>query len=997
MKSTAAREMRQVLDGLTDFARQMRELGQERELDSFMTIEIASRKIESGIYYEYMRQSKCHNQTLAELITYLRRETEARERREHPHSLSDNTNKSAVNYFRDKSSECDKSLATLVDDGRACPFCIDKTHLIIKCPIFISKTKEERRRMIVSSADTTLLKLSTAKHFGLQGEPFKFQYGVAGGGIAEESSAKFSIQIRPVNGIKSYNVIAIGIEKPAHNSPAVGGDIFDEYPHLNAAKGSLPTDEAEIDIIIGYDYYFLTMPVESVKDSVSPESSPIAVRSILGWTIFGGNIPKPKPHAASRVQFLSHLEDLQKLYTSDVVGVKPTTLCVCSDKEIAESQFIKHCRNKLCINADGRMTVEMPWKPGFPEALECNKPQAEIRLMSQEKRLIKNGTFDEYSEEIQKLIDSCFVRELYPEESRDEGWYLQHHAVYQLHKSTKVRIVWNSAAKFNGLCLNDGFYKGPGFLNSLLYCLLHWRMKSIGIAGDVQKMFNQILMAEKDQRYHRFVWRFDLSSPIRHWQWLRLPFGDKPAPDIAMMVVRTLADTFKEEEPIGAQLINCCMYMDDVIESFDKSELAIAAMDQVDRILRKGSFRIKEWHSNDPSVDRCPEDKQTRVLGHVWDKATDSVPIQLDKFSSVIWLKWNISHGVELKFVIAKSLVAPLKQRSIPRLELTAAVVMARLALLVLQVVGRVSTMKFWTDSEVVLAWVRSPARTFKPFVSARVQEIQDAFSGFSKEFCYVPSQLNPADALTKPIKPSELQGWINGPDFLLNSSQDCDFGEPTYDFEKLKKLKYTPESLKRIQFVEILADESFEERFTELSSDWNRLVRITAYWRRLLLQQNPENYQSHLEPKEIQEAELALFYASQKSLNNQDEVNHKQIKKLDPKLDEKGILRIGGRLHKLHLPYEQRHPVLLVRNSSLAEAFGQMIHRCTGHQGYRVSIALAFKRGVYIIGGARLFKDIAFKCCFCRTRRRLLLGQQMGELPSFRGEPNTPLLAELH
>ncbi|XP_066941175.1 uncharacterized protein [Macrobrachium rosenbergii] len=656
-----------------------------------------------------------------------------------------------------------------------------------------------------------------------------------------------------------------------------------------------------------------------------------------------------------------------------------------------------------------------------------------------------------------------------------------------------LQIVWNSAAKFNGLCLNDGFYKGPDFLNSLLYCLLHWRMKSIGIAGDVQKMFNQILMAEKDQRYHRFVWRFDLSSPIRHWQWLRLPFGDKPAPDIAMMAVRTLADTFKEEEPIGAELINCRMYMDDVIESFDKSELAIAAMDQVDRILRKGSFRIKEWHSNDPSVDRCPEDKQTRVLGHVWDKATDSVAIQLDKFSeelskltkrkvaslvsklwdptgmlspvtirykiclqdlwasgvgwddelseeqikmwkgyvhemnqligfrlarmikpedslgdpqlqgfsdasesalgSVIWLKWNTSHGVELKFVIAKSLVAPLKHRSIPRLELTPAVVMARLALLVLQVVGRVSTMKFWTDSEVVLAWVRSPARTFKPFVSARVQEIQDALPGFSKEFCYVPSQLNPADALTKPIKPSELQGWINGPDFLLNSSQDCDFGEPTYDFVKKCCIvkEYTPESLKRIQFVGILADESFEERFTELSSDWNRLVRITAYCRRLLLQQNPENYQSHLEPKEMQEAELALFYASQKSLNNQDEVNHKQIKKLDPKLDEKGILRIGGRLHKLHLPYEQRHPVLLVRNSSLAEAFGQMIHRCTGHQGYRVSIALAFKRGVYIIGGARLFKDIAFKWCFCRTRRRLLLGQQMGELPSFRGEPNSP------
>ncbi|XP_068228030.1 uncharacterized protein [Palaemon carinicauda] len=153
-----------------------------------------------------------------------------------------------------------------------------------------------------------------------------------------------------------------------------------------------------------------------------------------------------------------------------------------------------------------------------------------------------------------------------------------------------------------------------------------------------------------------------------------------------------------------------------------------------------------------------PEDSLGDPQLHGFGDASESA------LGSVIWLKWNTSHGV-------RTLVAPLKLRSVPRLELTAAVVMARLALLVLQVVGRVSTMKFMTDSEVVLAWVHSHARTFKPFVSARVQEIHDALPGFSKEFCYVPSQFNPADALTKPIKPSELQEWINGPDFLLNSS----------------------------------------------------------------------------------------------------------------------------------------------------------------------------------------------------------------------------------
>ncbi|XP_068237007.1 uncharacterized protein [Palaemon carinicauda] len=148
-----------------------------------------------------------------------------------------------------------------------------------------------------------------------------------------------------------------------------------------------------------------------------------------------------------------------------------------------------------------------------------------------------------------------------------------------------------------------------------------------------------------------------------------------------------------------------------------------------------------------------PEDSLRDPQLHGFSDANESA------LGSVIWLKWNTFRGVELKLVIAKSLVAPFKHRSIPRLELTAVVVMARLALLVLQVVGKVSIMKFWINSEVVLAWARSPAKTFKPFVSAKVQEIQDALPEFSKEFRYVPSQLNPADTLTKPIKPSELQG----------------------------------------------------------------------------------------------------------------------------------------------------------------------------------------------------------------------------------------------
>ena len=48
-------------------------------------------------------------------------------------------------------------------------------------------------------------------------------------------------------------------------------------------------------------------------------------------------------------------------------------------------------------------------------------------------------------------------------------------------------------------------------------------------------------------------------------------------------------------------------------------------------------------------------------------------------YGAVIWLRWQIPDGVFLRFVAAKSFVAPVKRKSIPRLELLGALVLASL------------------------------------------------------------------------------------------------------------------------------------------------------------------------------------------------------------------------------------------------------------------------------------------------------------------------------
>ena len=97
-----------------------------------------------------------------------------------------------------------------------------------------------------------------------------------------------------------------------------------------------------------------------------------------------------------------------------------------------------------------------------------------------------------------------------------------------------------------------------------------------------------------------------------------------------------------------------------------------------------------------------------------------------------------------------------------------------------------------------------------------------------------------------------------------------------------------------------------------------------------------------------------------------------------------KGIIRAKGRLGKSNLPEEKKHPVLLPNEHPLVRIFATH-HRKLLHQGYRVVIADIANLGVLIGGGRELLKCIVAKCFFCRTRRQMLLKQQMGILPSFR------------
>ena len=92
-------------------------------------------------------------------------------------------------------------------------------------------------------------------------------------------------------------------------------------------------------------------------------------------------------------------------------------------------------------------------------------------------------------------------------------------------------------------------------------------------------------------------------------------------------------------------------------------------------------------------------------------------------YGAVIWLRYRIERDFKLKILTSKAYVTPIKKRSIPRLELMAAVILARL-ITTIRTVVYVAKVTLWTDSAILLYWLHTPVSNFKPFVSTRIKEI---------------------------------------------------------------------------------------------------------------------------------------------------------------------------------------------------------------------------------------------------------------------------------
>ena len=124
--------------------------------------------------------------------------------------------------------------------------------------------------------------------------------------------------------------------------------------------------------------------------------------------------------------------------------------------------------NETCCQVESGHELGLLWKDDQPQ-MPNNYETALCPLESVEHRLWKDPKLaDRYCQAINVCVEKGFARKLHPREQSIDGeqWLLPHHPVISTHKPLP-QVVFNSALKHNGVCLNNCLEAGPSLHNDL--------------------------------------------------------------------------------------------------------------------------------------------------------------------------------------------------------------------------------------------------------------------------------------------------------------------------------------------------------------------------------------------------------------------------------------------------------------------------------------------------------------------------------------------------
>ena len=419
--------------------------------------------------------------------------------------------------------------------------------------------------------------------------------------IVSDLSNKTSFSLLNVHSVKSIPV------RP--NNVSVDSEVYN-LPHLkDIPLKSLPP-HASVNLFIGADVPELFCIYSAQK---GPRGTPCAIETPLGWSLLGPSL-SPSQESNCTVNFISpsfnhEVSDLVEKMWENEFESGTSIFDFLSSKEDRIAYTLM--QSTVCVTGN-HYQLPLLWKKGYIYQLPDNLKLAQRRLASLKRRL---------------------------ERDNEPTWYLPHHPVTNVNKPGKVRVVYDCAAKCNGMSLNDALMKGPHLMNSLTGVLSRFRKEKIAMVADVEAMFHQIKVDPSHINALRFLWweNGDLSKEPVVCQMLVHLFGAASSPSCTNFSLRQTAVEFGDlNKPIISSIINNNFYVDDCLVSLPSAEEAIYVYHNLTSLLARRGFYLTKWITNHEAVlNEIPKEfRSEKAQQHLLGYSTED---------RVLGLQWKVN------------------------------------------------------------------------------------------------------------------------------------------------------------------------------------------------------------------------------------------------------------------------------------------------------------------------------------------------------------------
>ena len=338
-----------------------------------------------------------------------------------------------------------------------------------------------------------------------------------------------------------------------------------------------------------------------------------------------------------------------------------------------------------------------------------------------------------------------------------------------------------------------------------------------------------------------------------------------------------------------------------------------------------------------------------------------------------------LCHKNQSSLIMAKARVAPVKRHTLPRLELMAACIGARLCNFVLMSLNHLHfRVVMWSDSQITLHWLSSKKK-LQPFVANRVYEIHELLPDVPWQYC--PTQDNPADLVTRGISLDYLTDsrlWKHGPSWLSTESQ-----WPKWEHSEILHLQTTvdiSEDLPNRDEASLYHTGIGQIIDIQHYSNLPKLLRVSAYILRFV--RNCKQHTSgvkhtdQLQPAELDQAvQVWICYTQQTSFPNEFSALQSKAKKyrhpplvrqLQLFLNNQHIICCGGRIHNAMIDKETKFPCLLPKKHPLTALIVYYVHKAHHHAGVNATVT-AIRQNYWIPSARQIVKSLLRRCVTCR------------------------------